>query len=168
MCKTHAGLDCVTRASARCDLIVEIKRAALGFHPREGRQDCSCDHEQGRAAFKGERGASALTQREQATLLATQVFFERGRPFAEAFGRQLAVLASVGVTLAIVLEQRLEQRLDASLARAVFICRAKVRGNLVVLFLAELERLRPSLAPHTTNVSAEHLGFDARNCRFRS
>ena len=34
----------------------------------------------------------------------------------------------------------------------------------LVLFLAGLEGLRPSLASHAANVAAEHLGFDARDC----
>ena len=47
------------------DLIVEIERAALGLHPREGRQDRSCDDEQGGAALQRQRRASALAQSER-------------------------------------------------------------------------------------------------------
>ena len=44
------------------DLIVEIERATLGLHPREGRQDRSCDHEQRGAALKRQRRAPTLAQ----------------------------------------------------------------------------------------------------------
>ena len=50
------------------------------------------------------------------------------------------------------------------MARVVFVRRAKALGNFLVLFLAGVESLCPSLAPHAADVAAEHFGLDARCC----
>ncbi len=69
------------------DLVIEIERAALGLHPREGPYDRSCDDEQSGAPFKRQRRPPALAQGEQAVLLATQIFLERRKLFAQILGR---------------------------------------------------------------------------------
>src|SRR3984885_2204905 len=143
------------------DLVIEIERAALGLHPRESRQDRSCDDEQGGAAFKCQRRAPALAQGEQAVLLATQSVLERGGRQSQVFGRNRAVFASARLALAAILEKRVEQRLDTSLANTILIRRAQVRSNLLVVVLAGLKRLRPSLASHAADVATKHFAFDA-------
>ena len=59
------------------DLIVEVQRAALSFHAREGGQDGSYDDEQGGAPFQRQGRAPALAQDLQARLLTAQIVFER-------------------------------------------------------------------------------------------
>ncbi len=143
------------------NLIVEIERAPLGFHPRECGQDRSCDHEQGGAPLQGQRGASSLAQDEQAVLLATQIVLERRDSPGHVFACNRAILPAA--RLAVVLEKCVEECADAIFLRVFEICRAKVRANFLVVPPAGFEAFSPLFAARPPDVPAKHLRLDARD-----
>ena len=168
LCRTQAALDRVDQRQRLRDLVGEVERAALGLGAGEGRQDRLGDGEQGLAALDASAAARRLSRSAIRRSCSRWRSSSRlGKSLAQVSGRQMSLLAAARIALASLVKKASSSASIRARRLGFVVRRAELRGEFLVLGLADVERLRPGLATPAADVAAEHLRLDARRRRAR-